>query len=146
MWKNAAMPEEQVEHYLHRATDMFDAMILLQEDRAFWNSSALLAIHSAISYSDALRVGLGDKKLSADGHERAADTLHSLLGSQYSENRDGLKHLRFLLSRKSVVAYSAKRLEYSDYQSLFTRAERFAQWADMAARQLKISGWKHDER
>lgn len=135
-----------VQHYLSRAIDMFDAMVLLQDDAAFKNSSALLAIHSAISYSDALRAGLGDDKLAADSHDRAADALQALMNEQDSRSDAGVKHLRFLLSRKSVVAYSAKRMEHSDYEALITRAERFAKWADSTARELNIVGWKHDDR
>jgi hypothetical protein len=125
---------------------MFDAMVLLQEDRAYRNSSALLAIHSAISYSDALRAGLGDERLASDGHDRAADALQNLIGARYPHGGSGVSHLRFLLSRKNVVAYSAKRMEHSDYESLFTRAGRFAKWADTAARELKIMGWKYEDR
>jgi len=119
------MQETLVQLYLNRAEDMFDAMILLYGDQAFRNSSALLAIHSAISYSDALRAGLGDEKLAADGHDKAADTLQALV-ARYPQHGSGVSHLRFLLSRKNVVAYSAKRMEHSDYEALFTRAGRFA--------------------
>ncbi len=139
------MQEALVQHYLNRAVDLFDAMILLQDDQAFRNSSALLAIHSAISYSDALRAGLGDEKLAADGHDKAADTLQALV-ARYPQHRSGVSHLRFLLSKKNVVAYSAKRMEHSDYESLFTRAGRFAKWADATARELKIAGWKYEDR
>jgi len=100
------MQEALVQHYLNRAVDMFDAMVLLYGDKAFRNSSALLAIHSAISYSDALRAGLGDENLSGDGHDKAADTLQAML-ARYPQHESGVSHLRFLLSRKNVVAYSA---------------------------------------
>jgi len=49
----------QVEHYLKRAADFSYVVLLLRGDASHRYSSALLAIHSAISYSDALRIGLG---------------------------------------------------------------------------------------
>ena len=55
----------QVQHYLGRARDFLKGMELLKDDLAeFKHSSALLGIHGAISYCDALRVGLGSENLS----------------------------------------------------------------------------------
>ena len=133
----------QVQHYIHRATDFLEGMQLTRTDESYWNSSALLAIHSAVSYSDALCLGLGDQKLSADDHQKSADSLQKLLASKHLEDQAGFKHLRFLLSKKNLVAYGDQRLEHSDYEMLFTKAERFARWADKIGSQLNIEGWKH---
>jgi hypothetical protein len=38
------------------------------------------------------------------------------------------------------VAYLGKRLDHTDYEAIFTRAERFAHWAKESGNQLKISG------
>ena len=92
----------QVQHYIHRATDFLEGMQLTRTDESYWNSSALLAIHSAVSYSDALRLGLGDQKVSADDHQKSADSLQKLLASKHLEDRAGFKHLRFLLSKKNL--------------------------------------------
>lgn len=132
-----------MQHYIHRATDFLEGMQLTRTDESYWNSSALLAIHSAVSYSDALRLGLGDQKLSADDHQKSADSLQKLLASKHLEDQAGFKHLRFLLSKKNLVAYGDQRLEHSDYEMLFTKAERFARWADKIGSQLNIEGWKH---
>ena len=53
------MEAAQVQHFLNRAQDFLQDMQLLREDEAYRNSSALLGIHAAVSYTDALRVGFG---------------------------------------------------------------------------------------
>ena len=139
------MQAVQVQHYIHRAADFLDGMQLTRTDKSYWNSSALLAIHSAVSYCDALRLGLGDQRLSADDHQKAVETLQKLLASKNLQDQTGFKHLRFLFSRKNLVAYGDQRLEHSDYEMLFTKAERFALWADKIGSQLNIEGWKHGD-
>ena len=58
-----------VEQYRNRARDFLEGMKFLQGNlSASGYSSALLGIHSAISYGDALRVGMGSKNLSSDDH------------------------------------------------------------------------------
>lgn len=146
LWNNVLMSAVTVQHYIRRATDFLEGMKLTRADEPYWNSSALLAIHSAVSYSDALRAGLGDKKLSADSHEKAADSLQKVLSAKISSDQAGLKHFRYLLSKKHLVTYGDQRLEHTDYEALFTKAERFAQWADRLGNQLNIEGWQHGEQ
>jgi hypothetical protein len=140
------MQAVRVQHYIQRATDFLEGMKLTRTDQSYWNSSALLAIHSAVSYSDALRVGLGDQKLSADDHNKAADALQKMLPSKATRNQTGLAHFRYLLSKKHLVAYDDHRLEHTDYETLFTRAERFALWADKIGIQLNIEGWHYGDQ
>jgi hypothetical protein len=143
VWKNASMQAVEVVHYIRRATDFLEGMQLTRNDKDYWNSSALLAIHSAVSYSDALRKGLGDTKLSSDDHRKAAESLEQALSSHGLSDQTGLKHLRYLLSKKNLIAYSDRRLERTDYEALFTKAERFAHWADTTGIQLRIEGWNY---
>jgi hypothetical protein len=117
-------------------------MRFLQDDLdAFGYSSALLGIHGAISYCDALRVGMGSKKLSAGDHSRSADDLESLLGSRRFEQQQGVKHYRLLLARKSWVSYSAKTVRKVEAEDIVKRALRFADWAEETGKALKIKGW-----
>ncbi len=111
------------------------------EDRR--QSSALLAIHCAVSYSDALRSSLGDSRLSSDDHSKAADALEKLLPPKLSD-RLGLTHLRKLLARKSRVAYSDQRLSHTEMEDLILAAERFEIWTLKLARQLDLEGWNRD--
>jgi hypothetical protein len=138
------MQSVQVQHHIRRATDFLDGMHLTRNDKDFLNSSALLAIHSAVSYSDALRVGLGALTVSADDHRKAVDELERLLPVSRLIDRTGFAHLRGLISKKSLVAYGSQRLNDQDFLGLVTKAERFAKWANSVGKQLKIEGWRDD--
>lgn len=140
--ENAVMMAAQVQHYVCRARDFYNGMRLLQEDLTEYKlSSALLGIHSAISYSDALRLGLGCTDISADDHRAAASDLRSRLTSRRMEKTQGASHLEKLLSQKSRIAYSADEARESEVEDIVKRAERFASWAEETARQLQIEGW-----
>ena len=140
------MQAVQMQHYIQRATDFLEGMQLTRNDQSYLNSSALLAIHSAVSFTDALRLGLGDQSLASDDHKKAADSLQKMLSTRNTDEQTGLGHLRYLLSRKHLVAYGNRRLERTDYETLFTKAERFAKWADKIGVQLKIEGWQHGDQ
>jgi len=140
------MQAVRVQHYIQRATDFLEGMQLTRNDESYWNSSALLAIHSAVSFTDALRLGLGDRSLPSDDHKKAADSLQKIMSTRNAGEQTGLGHLRYLLSKKHLVAYGDRRLEHTDYETLFTKAERFAKWADKIGSQLNIEGWRHDDQ
>jgi hypothetical protein len=139
------MPAEQVEHYIRRAADFLRGMEFTRDDDAYRNSSALLAIHSAVSYCDALRIGLGDEQLAGDDHRSAAEKLRSLLNDRKYGDLTGLGHLQFLIARKSRVAYGSQEVDLRKCQQLANKAERFARWANLAGKHLNIGGWSHDD-
>jgi hypothetical protein len=130
------------EHYRDRARDFLDGMKFLREDlEAFGHSSALLGIHGAISYADALRIGMGSKKVSSDDHSRATSELKSLLDSRRIDQQQGVKHLRLLLASKSRISYAAEMVRKNEVEDIVKRAMRFADWAEETGRALKIEGW-----
>ena len=137
------MRSVRVRHYLQRATDFFDCMQLTRDDESFRNSSALLAIHSAVSFCDALRAGLGDRELSSDNHNQAADALSKQIPSGVRLDPSGLDHLRYLISRKTAMAYGERRVEEKTFGLVVLRSERFAAWANDTGKRLGIEGW-HD--
>lgn len=139
------MSSVQVSHYLRRAADFGNAMKLLSDDPDYLSSAALLAIHSAISYSDALRIGLGDSNLAHSDHRRAADILKSTLPSWFADTQ-GLQHLRKLLSRKSSLEYSEWMPSTTDLRDLVTAALRFEAWANQAGKLLKLEGWLNGDQ
>jgi len=132
----------EVQHYLSRARDLFEGMKFLRDDLdAFKFSTALLGIHCAISYCDALRTGMGSTKVSSDDHSSATNNLKSLLASIRFEGQQGLHHLEKLLSKKSRVAYAPEAARDIHIEDIVKRAERFAKWAEETGRTLKIEGW-----
>jgi hypothetical protein len=138
---NAAL----VRHYITRASDFHDGMRQMLGG-PYRSSPALLAIHSAISFSDALRSGLGDQKLYGDDHAESLRALRGLLLSRRYKDDVGLLHLRYLLSVKTPKSYGPKRLDAKELSRITTKAEQFATWAIKAGNQLGIEGWSnHDQ-
>ena len=135
----------KVQQYLGRARDFFKGMDFLKDDLARYRySSALLGIHSAMSYSDALRVGMEDKSVSSDDHSDAARRLRKLLREQKAEDCKGVDHLAKLLGMKSKITYSAESSTEDEVKSIVQHATRFAAWAEMTGKRLKIEGWRDD--
>jgi len=140
--ENGCMISVEVQHYLSKARDFLEGMNFLQEDlKVFRFSSALLGIHCAISYSDALRTGMGCSDVSSDDHQSAADDLRSRLAARRFEKLQGADRLGKLLSKKSRIAYGAESPGNAEIQDIVLQAERFAVWAEEAGRKLKIEGW-----
>jgi len=139
------MSAVQVQHYLGRARDFLKGMDFLKEDLAGYRySAALLAIHGAISYCDALRIGLGSQNLSSENHQAASGELKILLSARNIKNSGGVDRLSRLLEMKSKIAYSSYLSSESDIKQIVLRAERFAAWAEATGKELKIQGWGND--
>jgi hypothetical protein len=139
------MHEARVRHYIARAADFLAGVELMRNDNAYRNSVALLAIHSAVSYTDALRVGLGDLTLYADDHKKAVAALQAVLPAKIMPDQNGFQHLRYLLENKSIVAYGDERLVANRSEAIVLKAVRFAFWANKAGKYLQIGGWQHDD-
>ena len=145
LWKNGIMQAEQVRHYVARASEFYKTMRLLQGADGYANACALLAIHSAVSFTDALRSGLGDRELAGEDHRSAASALRKLMAHRSNTVGQGTAHLEKLIAEKSSVAYGSSRLEAKDYQTVTMHAERYASWANRMGRELKIEGWINDD-
>jgi hypothetical protein len=134
----------EVQHYLKRARDFLNGVDLLREDMGQYKySSALLGIHAAISYCDALRIGLGSERLSSDDHRAAADDLRQHLSTRSFDARSGTDRLRKILGYKSKIAYGPFESSL-DFGTIVKDALRFATWAESAGRSLTIEGWRNE--
>ena len=135
----------QVQHYRGRARDFLEGMNLLKDDLVEYRfSSALLGIHCAISYCDALRIGLGSGSLASDDHRRAADELKSLLASRKFVKLQGADQVAKLIAKKSRIAYAAEAVKETEVEEIVKRAERFAIWAEETGKALGIMGWRDE--
>jgi hypothetical protein len=134
----------EVQHYLNRARDFLSGVDLLRKDLDQYKYSvALLGIHAAISYCDAMRVGLGSRRLSSDDHRAAADDLRLHLGSHIPDARSGTDRLRKILGYKSKIAYGPFESGL-DFGTIVKDALRFAAWAENTGRALRIEGWRNE--
>jgi hypothetical protein len=118
------------QQYLEKADHFLQGMKLLGDDVTSYRSSiGLLAVHSAISMADAIKVGVTGKRGKYQDHAQAADELEKLCASNGVLNTQGVSHLRWLLARKNDIAYGRRRIDDSSLGLAVDRAERFSAWA-----------------
>ena len=114
---------EKADHFLH-------GMQLLADDiPAYRTGVGLLAIHSAISLSDAICVGLTRKRGKYQNHAQAACELDRLCASNKISDKQGIDHFRWLLGQKNAVAYDHRRFDDGSVRLAVEKAERFSAWA-----------------
>jgi hypothetical protein len=137
----------EVQTYLARATDFLNGMKFFAEaqDQRYRYSSVLLAVHSAISYGDALSLGLGRISTASQDHRSRVPELTKLLGERKYESLSGLKHFENLLRDKTDVAYGSKSITEKQASALIDHAQRFSIWANTTGSALKIAGWRNYE-
>lgn len=105
-------------------------MNLLNDDVPNYRTGiGLLAIHSAISLSDAITVGLTGELGAYQDHARAARELERFCSSNKIPNKKGIDHFKWLLAQKNVVAYRQDRLDDASVKLAVDKAQRFSAWA-----------------
>lgn len=108
---------------LHRTAE---DLLALSEPR-YGNAMAIIAIHAAIAYTDALTIAFREVK-SADGdHARAADVLVHALGYRASEPQ--LRRLRAILNTKDHVSYGGNYYTTTEAAGLLAKTRDFVAWA-----------------
>lgn len=118
------------QQYIDKADHFFHGMKLLADDvRSYRSGVGLLAIHSAISLGDAIKVGLTGKRGRYQGHAQAARELGRLCAANRVSNVQGVNHLTWLLSQKNAVAYEQHRFDDSSIHLAVDKAEKFNAWA-----------------
>lgn len=116
--------------YRRRATQLADAMKLCQDDLpAYASAAALLAVHSAISYSDAVLIGLGGTRPRGENHREAVTALRRAC-TRAKIDQQGITHYQKLMSIKTDISYGEKRVEDEWVETLCISAERFRVWAE----------------
>jgi hypothetical protein len=105
-------------------------MKLLNDDsRNLRYGVGLLAVHSAISLSDAISVGLTGNRGKYQDHVQAARELSRLCASNKVSDVQGIRHLEWLLGQKNAVAYEHRRFSDDSVRLAVEKAERFNVWA-----------------
>jgi len=116
--------------YIDKAGHFFHGMKLLADDLNSYRSGiALLAVHSAISLSDAIKVGVTGKRGRYQNHAQSARELNRLCSSNGISNTQGVCHLAWLLGQKNAVAYEQRRIDDGSVRLAVDKAERFNAWA-----------------
>src|SRR6266702_4534663 len=101
--------------FVNRAESLFTSMEHLAEydlDQ-FGSGVAVLAVHSAISFADALFVGAKGQRCNDQNHVEATREL-SKLCRDWNVDGAGVSHLKWLMSRKNDFAYVEKRIDLNE--------------------------------
>ena len=128
------MAEASFTVYHRRATQLADAMKLCRDDlSAYASAAALLAVHSAISYSDAVLIGLGGTRPRGENHREAVTALRRAC-TRAKIDQQGIRHFQKLLGVKTDISYGEKRVDDERVEALCITAERFQVWAERILR------------
>jgi len=105
-------------------------MNLCQDDLSAYDSAAaLLAVHSAISYSDALLIELGGARPRGENHREAVTALKRAC-TKAKIDQHGIKHFESLVSAKTDISYGDKPVNEVRIAALCEAAKRFETWSE----------------
>jgi hypothetical protein len=100
------------------------------------NGVAVLCVHAAIAYADALAVRARGVKSASGEHTDAVDVLESAIRIHGDADRAAVKALRYVLQRKDEVSYMANLVRPDDAARVLERLLTFADWAERRYEQL----------
>ena len=120
-----SVPRSEYEGYLKKAEEFYATM---QECflNARWTSSALEAIHAAISANDALTIFSKGIKCSSPRHEDAVTLLQSL--TELDDVRVNAAHILRIIKKKNIVEYEGRSFIQKEAEEITSHAERFLNW------------------
>jgi hypothetical protein len=122
--RSRAIKYETVGRALLRTARDLDVM----GEAKYGNGLAIVAIHSAIAYADALTVAYRGIKSTDGEHLRAVEALVYALGP-LSDSREA-NRLRAILDAKSHASYGGNFYTLQDGREILLELERFAAWAE----------------
>ncbi len=100
---------------------------LATEGDTYGNAMAIVAIHAAIAYADALSIAFRELKSVDGGHSMAADTLRHAIGNRADEAQ--IKRLRMIIDQKSAASYQGEYYTLADAKDVAEQLDVFAKWA-----------------
>lgn len=112
-----------------QAEELLAAMKLLMDDISSYKSAvALLAVHSAIAFNDAVLAKLGPSTSKKDSNHSNAYRKTDRRCAEMKIDRHGLQHLESLLADKTAYSYSGT-VDERKAKDAALKAQRFANWA-----------------
>jgi hypothetical protein len=95
-------------------------------DEHYGNAIALLAIHAAIAWSDALSIAYAEQRSTDGDHLQAVKVLRGALGAKLPDTQE--TRLRRIIASKDEVSYQGAYYPLKDGRALLERAQLFATW------------------
>jgi len=114
--------------FFNRATQFSAARTLLYDGAEYTAALALLSVHSAISWNDAVLTELSGKPVKGEDHMAAARATQRRCAALKLQD-EGIKHLVRLIAAKSRVSYGDEEVTVETAQALSKTSERFETWA-----------------
>ena len=106
------------------ATDLAE---VADDGDAYGNAMAIVSVHSAIAYGDALCIAFGGFKSTEGEHVAAVDVLADALGNRAPP--DQIHQFRSILAEKDTIAYQGTFYTVVDARKVVSRLRAFADWA-----------------
>jgi len=114
-------------NYQKSAEDFFSAASHLVDEKNF-SAAAVLIVHSAIAYTDAVTVKFGSQRSSGEQHSSAVELVRQILEVDEEDER-ALARLNRLLAEKTKVSYTGMVASPSEISNMFKNLERYRDWA-----------------
>jgi hypothetical protein len=100
---------------------------VIAEDR-HGNALAIIAVHAAIAYADALCAAYGGFKSTEGEHERTVDALKEALGTRMDSGQ--ARRLLGIVKEKDSASYQGVFYTMAEARRLLRKLEVFADWAE----------------
>jgi hypothetical protein len=105
-----------------------DLASLAEDTDRYGNAIAIVAIHSAVAYADALSIAFGGFKSAEGAHERAVDALREALSHRADANH--VARLGAILRQKDAASYQGTYYTVTDARALVEKLKTFGEWAE----------------
>lgn len=107
------------EHFYDAAKDSVDL--------EYWTAAAVLIVHAAIAYADALCIKVAGQRSVGDSHENVVTLLEEHVAGGDDKKR-ALNQLRYIIEEKTRVSYLGEMISPVQTKDLLKRLERFREW------------------
>lgn len=136
------MAEISVGVYRSRALQLAKAMNLCHDGMESYASAvALLAVHSAISFSDAVLIRLTGQRSRSKDHRKTIDAITDACKKAKIQT-GGVKHLDKLVSAKTDISYGDREVDEQTVNVLYLAAGRFQAWAEHLLENERGGTWQ----
>lgn len=129
--KTRQMDRSQAVKYLRVARALHstagDLNQIAAEGDTYGNAMAIVAIHAAIAYADALSIAFRELKSTDGDHSMAVLTLRQSIGHRADEAQ--IRRLESIIDQKSAVSYQGQYYTITDARAVVEQLDAFSQWA-----------------
>lgn len=130
--RSKGVPRHRAPEYRRVAEGLYwsaeDLFALADERSRYGNAIGVLAVHSAIAWTDALTIGFGGRKHTGARHVGAADVLLEEVG-EIRVSSDARKTLQAILGAKDEVSYQGEYYSVEQAMTLLTQLRAYRDWA-----------------